>query len=100
MAVLYVAEFSGLYAKSDQTGQMAICPPIAQQTVVIGAGSLTCTNPFNAATNLIRVHADAACSIVIGTAPTATALLTRMAANQTEYFAVSGGDNIAVITNS
>ncbi len=99
MAVLYVAEFAGIYAKSDQTGQMPVCPPLAQQVVAIGAASVPCTNAFNAATNLIRVHTDLGCSIAIGKTPVATAVQTRLASNQTEYFAVSGGDKIAVIVN-
>ena len=99
MAVLFIAEFAGLYAKNDQTGQMGICPPLAQQTVVIGAGSLA-SSAFNAATNCIRVHTDAICSIAIGTNPTATAVQMRLAANQTEYFGVAAGDKLAVITNT
>ncbi len=99
MATLYVAEFSALYAKGNQTGQMAICPPITEQHVSIGSGS-TASAAFNVATNLIRVHTDAICSIVIGTSPTATANSMRMAVSQTEYFAVAGGDKIAVIVNT
>ena len=99
MAVLYIAEFSGLYAKGNQTGQMAITPPIAEQHVSIGMSS-TASAAFNAATNLIRVHTDAICSIAFGASPTATANGMRLAANQTEYFAVQGGQEIAVITNT
>ncbi len=98
MATLYITEFSALYAKSNQTGQMAICPPVAQQTVAIGVEAKS--SAFNAATNLIRVHTDAICSITIGTAPTATTSMMRMAASQTEYFAVAAGDKLSAITNT
>ena len=98
MATLYVTEFAGLYAKGNQTGQMAIMPPIAQQTKTIG--SVVSTSAFNAATNLIRVHADAICSITVGADPTATTAMLRLAANQTEYFAVAPGDKLSVISNS
>ncbi len=43
----------------------------AQQTVAIGVEAKS--SAFNAATNLIRVHTDAICSITIGTSPTAGA---------------------------
>lgn len=98
MAVLYIAEFSTMYTGGDGGGQMAVCPPIAQQTLVIG-GTTSPSSAFNAATSFIRVHADVICSIALGSAPVATAVQMRLAANQTEYFAVPGGSKIAVITN-
>jgi actin-like ATPase involved in cell morphogenesis len=98
MATLYITEFSGIYAKSDQTGQMAICPPVAQQTVTVGSEAKSAA--FNVATNLIRVHTDAICSIAIGTSPTATTAMMRLAVSQTEYFAVSAGDKLSCISNS
>ena len=97
MATLYITEFSGLYAKGNQTGQMAITPPIAEQTVSIGMSSAA-SAAFNKATNLIRVHTDAICSITFG--PTATSASLRMAVSQTEYFAVQAGGVISVITNA
>ena len=47
----------------------------------------------------VRVHADAICSIKFGSAPVATTANMRLAANQTEYFQVSPGDKVSVITN-
>jgi hypothetical protein len=98
MATLYLTEFSALYAKNDQTGQMVICPPTAQQTVAIGAEAKSAA--FNTATNIVRVNVDAICSITIGTAPTATTAMMRLAANQTEYFAVAAGDKLSAISNT
>ena len=99
MATLYIAEFSKPATYSNGVIQVLQLPPLAQQTVVIGAGSLP-SAAFNAATALIRVNTDAICSIAVGTAPTATTAMMRMVAGQTEVFGVSAGDKIAVIANT
>ena len=97
MAVLFIAELA------DIRGNAAFMPPLAEQTVAIAAGS-NASAAFNANTRFIRVHTDAICSVVIGEAPVAAATNGRMAANQTEYFAVRHGkattDKIAVIVNT
>lgn len=80
---------------------MPVEPPLAEQTVAIGGGSLS-SNAFNTATRFVRLHSDAICSVEFGTSPTATSLTGRMAQNQTEYRAVPAGQSfkVAVITNS
>lgn len=96
MATLYISEHSaGVIAGTQCVAQ----PPSAEQTVAIGVSSVQ-SNAFGGDTKIIRVHADSACSIKIGADPTATASTARMAANQTEYFAVQTGHKIAVISNS
>ena len=98
MAVCYISEFS---AVANVSGcPVAMMPPIAEQTVAIGAEADS--NAFNAATRYIRVHVDAICSIAIGTAPTASTSTLRMSAESTEYFAVplNGGYKLSVITNT
>lgn len=98
MAVVYISEFAAI---ANVTGaNIAMMPPIAQQTVAIGAE--TDSNAFNAATRYIRVHADAICSIAVGTSPTATTSMLRMSADSTEYFAVplNGGYKLSVISNT
>lgn len=95
MAVLYVTEYQVPYGGYP----VARAPAQVDQTVAIGVSSLK-SAAFSVGTLLIRVHADAICSISIGTNPTATATTARMAANQTEYFGVAPGQQIAVITNS
>lgn len=102
MAVLYVREY--IRQGRDTNGQFISAgeePALADQTVAIGAGSLT-TNALNAKTAFVRVHTDAICSIAFGVAPTATATSARLAANTTEYFAVVPGsaEKIAVIQNT
>lgn len=99
MAVLYIAEFAGTYADHGRGGSAAFAPPVTEQTVAIGGGSLS-SAAFNAGTTLIRVHSDVISSIKIGSAPTATLTTSRLAAGQTEYYAVRPGDKIAVIANT
>jgi hypothetical protein len=104
LATLYITEFStvkGLIG-TQQTDAPPM-PPIAEQTVAIGAGS-TQSAAFNANTHGIRLMADAVCSIVIGPAtgngPSAAATNMRLAANVPEKFTVPPGYKLAVITNS
>lgn len=98
MAVLYVTEYKDV-GRSAFTPMVAQAPGIVGQTIAIGGASLQ-SAAFNAATNLIRVHTDAICSVAIGPNPTATTSVKRMAADQTEYWAVNPGDKIAVISNT
>jgi hypothetical protein len=99
MAKLYVTEFRSLMA-APEAGQFPLCPPVVDQTpVAIGVGSAQ-SAAFDPATRFVRLHADAICSIEFGTNPDADANNMRLAANQTEYFAVSPNHKVAVITNT
>jgi hypothetical protein len=102
MAVLYITEFAA-QSRDARGAQMRVPdePPAAEQTVAISAGSLQ-SSALNALTKFVRVHADAICSIAIGTNPTATATTRRLAAGSSEYFGVplNGGFKVAVITNT
>lgn len=69
------------------------------QTVTIG-GASTQSQVFNERTKFVRLHCDAICSIKFGASPTATADDARMVANQTEFFGVTRGHRLAVITNT
>jgi hypothetical protein len=79
---------------------MPLEPPLAEQTVAIGAEAKS--SAFNASTRYVRIHVDAICSILFGTSPTATTSKKRLAANQTEYFAVPPGQSfkVSVISNT
>lgn len=103
MAVLYVTEFAsiGSTTQNAQPMQVTAQPVVAEQTVAIGAGSVA-SAAFNANTRLIKLHTDAICSVKFGTAPTATATTMRMAANESQYFAVPSNQayKVAVITNT
>lgn len=96
MAVLYISEFSSLAKLADI--QVAMMPPLAQQTVAIGVEAKS--SAFGANTRFARVHCDAACSIVIGQSPTATTAALRLAADHTEYFGVQPGHRLSVIANT
>ena len=101
MAKVYITEYArravDSYGQSIQAGEE---PPVATQTVAIGAEAKS--NAFNVKTTFVRVHTDAICSVLFGVNPTADANSPRMAANQTEYFAVLplSGMKLSVITNT
>lgn len=102
MAVLFVTEFAR--QSRDAAGfPMVVAdePAVANQTVAIGGGSVQ-SNAFNALTKFVRIHTDAACSIELGTNPTATTSTRRLAANSTEYFGIpkGAGFKVAVISNT
>lgn len=98
---LYISEHEVMGAQHGGLVQAVQQPPLAEQKLTIGAGSLQ-SSAFNARTKVVRVHTDAICSILFGVNPTATANSARMAAGQTEYFAVPMGASykVAVITNT
>lgn len=96
---VYVTEYSELL-KID--GSVAI----AREPAIVNAQKLTppaTSAAFNVATRFIRLHNDATnpISFLVSTAGTAaTTGNTRLAGNQTEYFAVNAGDSISVIVNT
>lgn len=97
MATLYITEYPS--ASSGNGMPVPLCPALAKQIVAIGA--VAPSAPFSPNTRLIRVHADAICSVEIGgTGPVATVTSQRMAAGQTEYFGVTPNDKLSVITNT
>ena len=103
MAILYISEYTelptALYAGYRQ---MSPEPPIVEQTVSIGGASAH-SNAFNGSTNIVRLHTDVICSIAFSnasTTATATTVNKRLAQNQTEYFSVTPGGSVAVISNS
>lgn len=101
MATLYITEYATVATLPNATGQVALEPAIAEQTVAIGVSSAA-SAAFNAKTRLVRLHTDSVCSIKLGLSPTAAATNGRLAANQTEFRAVpeNGSFQVAVITNS
>lgn len=104
MATLYISEYSHVASVDSPRGPNGIAaqapqePALASQTVAI-TGSTTQSSLFNKDTTLIRVHADAICSVEVSTNPTATTASKRLAAGQTEYFGVKTGQRLAVISN-
>ena len=102
MATLYVTE--GRIAAAGSLGPIEVMamPAIVTGNNVTISGSSVQSAAFNINTQVVRVEADAVCSVKIGgTNPTATAADMRIAANAPgEYCAVNPGDKLAVITNS
>lgn len=103
MATLYIAEFSSIAAVGTADPQIVAMPPVAEQTVAIGATTAN-SSQFNAATRIIRLTPDSVCSIKVGpstpTPPSAAVTNMRLAANAVEYFSVSPGYEVAVIANT
>lgn len=97
MATVYITEYQRM-GTSGFPFQAPNEPENANQTVAIG-GTTTQSAAFNKNTYIIRVHSDAICSVECGTNPTATATCKRLPANYTEYFSVTPGFKLAVITN-
>lgn len=100
MATLYIAEYPFMGSIPSNCGQMPLDPPIVEQIVPIGGGSVQSAF-FHPLTQYLRLHTDATCSVLVGQNPTATMINSRMVANQTEYRAIPSGGfwKLAVIAN-
>lgn len=93
MATLYVTEFPSAATDHGASVPVAFTPAIVNNNVAIGAEAKSAA--FNVNTKLVRLHADTVCFVKFGTAPTAVTVTdARMAANQTEYFAVQPGNGM------
>lgn len=98
MATLWITEFDRkpLPTDGDAISQIARLPAVAEQTVSIGASSAQ-SAALNNDTRFVRLYADAACHVLVGSNPTATAAKMPLAAGAAEYFGVTPGQKIAVI---
>lgn len=103
MAICYINEFNSL---SDRgVVDILSLPPVGNNAVAIGAtpGASVVLGPT---TRVIRVQADAVCSIKVSrgpvaAAPVATAADMRIPANSpAEYFVVAPGSTVNVVTNT
>lgn len=100
MSTLYIAEVTALGI--DAQGASIIAPkmpPFAEQTVPI-SGATAASAPFTGHTRFVQIHTDAICSLAFGQNPQATTSNQRLAANETRYYAVNPGDQVAVISNT
>lgn len=104
MAFLYVAEFSSDLVDAGGNMQIGRVPPLVEQKLDNTQASATgvLSAAFNTATRFVRLHTDSICSVVFNTTLASQAVNTsmRMAANQTEYFAVAAGTKLAVCVNT
>ena len=103
MATLYVAEFSEMPITDNRVPDIAMTPPVAEQTIAISSTSAV-SNAFNVKTIFVRLESDSVCSVAwaISGAATVTATTSnmRIAASDPEYFGVQGGGKLAVIANA
>lgn len=96
MATLFISEYTGALIGG---GQVAVEPSITDQIVAV-SGSSTASAAFSPSTHLVRLLADASCSIAFGSSPTAALTSKLLPANVPEYFAVRPGHKVACITNT
>jgi len=91
MATLYITEYSRVGSGDFGGGiQAGVEPPLADQTVTIGASPADSSN-FNAETRLIMVHTDVLCHIDIGESPTASTSKRRLPADTTVFYCIPSG---------
>ena len=92
---LHIAEFAEANIADVRTYQLAVVPPLAEQSLAMASSSAT----FNDSTRLVRLCADEACRVAFAAVPTATSTSLLLQAGSTEYFGVpiSSGYKINVI---
>ena len=93
---LYISEYT---QNTIDLPVLAAEPSTATQKVDFTAGA-TQSSAFRNDTKLVRIHAEAICSVRFGTNPTATTADMRMVAGQTEYFKTSPAFKLSVIANT
>ena len=104
MANLSIREYETLMvAQNGGVVPVGVEPAIATQLIAIGGSSVQ-SAAFNARTKFVRVGNDAICNILFGTNPTAINAAGggtgRLAADHVEYWGVSPGQKLAVITDT
>ena len=88
MADLFITEYAdAVPAGLGQFLPLGVEPALAEQKVAIGAE--TDSAALNVKTRFVRIHAEAACCIAVGVAPTATVDAHRLPAGAVEYFGVT-----------
>jgi hypothetical protein len=95
MATADVSEYSEL--PRDASGAvMRLCnePSIVDQQLTIGSEVKSAA--FKG--SYIRVHVDADCRVLIGADPTASSTSMRIASGTTEYFGVTPGSKISIVS--
>jgi hypothetical protein len=100
MAVLDISEYRDMARDSRGHGvPTGVEPSQTLQQVSIG-GTSTQSSALGGSTRFVRLHADVACRVQIGSNPTASATSMRLAAGATEFFGVIPGHKIAVVSTT
>lgn len=97
-AKLYISEYNLIGNASGHIAQIANEPVIADQ-VVDYSGGVASSTAFKGSTQYVRILCDTQCSVQFGTTPTATTSTKLIPALTPEYFGVSPGFKISVISN-
>jgi hypothetical protein len=102
MPKLYITEYKSIVplggAYVSVVAQIAAEPGVDQSPVDF-SGGVASSASFAAATTYIRVVCDAQCSVLFGTNPTATNSNKMLPALAPEYFGVTPGQKISVVSN-
>lgn len=100
MPFAYISEYvrmpNDMIGRAIPAGQE---PAITVQKIAIGGGSVQ-SAPFSPKTTLVAINVDATCSFAFGENPTATTSSMRLPQDGTQFFGVTPGDRVAVISNS
>jgi len=95
MPTLSIAEFPGEqlhgYAATPRL------PPLAEQAVEFTGDAASVSEPFNGGTTVIRVLADAPCTIQVGQEPEAAPTSLRLAVGIVEFFGVPPAARLSVL---
>jgi hypothetical protein len=85
---LFLTEYASLASDTFSTGIAApLEPSIAEQAITLPGTSAA----FNSRTAFVMVHAQEACCLAWGTAPTATTSKQRIGAGETRFVGVPAG---------
>src|SRR5690348_4400661 len=95
MSTAYITEYIDLGNHAGQSAPIGMEPAAATQAVTF-TGTHGESAALNGKTRFVRIHVDGIACIRFGTAPVAVTTDPRMAANQTEYFAVPQGQSFKI----
>lgn len=100
MPILDITEYGELAVTGRGSLIMAGQEPSTRNQQVEIAASSGQSQALSDVTRFVRLHAEAACRVVVGANPTASSTSMRMGAGGTEYLGVSPGLKIAVIASA
>ena len=99
MSKLYITEYSEMLSVGNKAIPVPVEPGVEQTPITI-SGTSAQSAAFASSTLLVRIHSDVVCSLLFSDNPTADVNDKRMSAGDTEYFAITPGGKVAVISNT
>jgi hypothetical protein len=98
---LWLSEYCSLVTLPNHAGQAPIEPALNEQLLDFTSGVAT-SNSFQPLTRIVRLNADAPCSLLISADPVASTQNGRLAADRTEFRGVPEGQGfkLSVISNT